>query len=173
VVREDTADGVVVQVPDGSEIAWPSIDGRPHRSVPLAERYRRPWTASARVWEGCGPVILHPRGRAHTIWHLFDGAGDFTGWYVNLETAWRPGPLGFDSGDHVLDIRVEPHGAWSWKDEDEVEEAVSAGWLSARDAAAARAEGERVLAQWPFPTGWEKRPPAHTPLRLPAGWNVV
>ncbi|HSP74054.1 MAG TPA: hypothetical protein VLN26_16905 [Gaiellaceae bacterium] len=45
------------------------------------------------------------------------------------------------------------------------------------DAAAAevRAEGERVIAAWPFPTGWEDwRPdPAWTPPELPEDWHVV
>ena len=33
--------------------------------------------------------------------------------------------------------------------------AVRYGHHTAADAAAFRAEGERVLAEWPFPTGWE------------------
>jgi hypothetical protein len=43
------------------------------------------------------------------------------------------------------------------------------------DAASARAEGERVLAAWPFPTGWEDfRPDPRWELpQLPAGWDVV
>jgi hypothetical protein len=41
------------------------------------------------------------------------------------------------------------------------------------DAAAARAEGERVIAEWPFPTGWEDfRPdPAWQLPRLPEGYD--
>jgi hypothetical protein len=40
---------------------------------------------------------------------------------------------------------------------------------------AVRAEGERVIAEAPWPTGWEEwRPPATwTPLALPADWHVV
>jgi hypothetical protein len=172
VVLEETAERVVVHVPDGSEVAWPSIGGQPHRSVPLESRYRSPWRASTRTWNGSGPVIVHPPGRAHTIWHLYD-AGAFSGWYVNLETPWRRTSLGFDSRDHVLDVWVEPGGAWRWKDEDELVEAVAAGWLTQGEAEAARAEGERVLAEWPFPTGWEGRrsDPAWGTPALPEGWS--
>jgi hypothetical protein len=40
---------------------------------------------------------------------------------------------------------------------------------------AVRAEGERVLAAWPFPTGWEEfRPDPAWPLPgLPEGWEHV
>src|SRR5262249_17524727 len=38
-----------------------------------------------------------------------------------------------------------------------------------------RAEGERALTEWPFPTGWEEwRPDPRWKLpQLPAGWDVV
>jgi hypothetical protein len=70
---------------------------------------------------------------------------------------------------------VGPDGTWSWKDEDELEEAVVAGWLTRGEAEAARAEGERVLAEWPFPTDWEgRRPdPAWGAPTLPKGWSSV
>nr|MBA2475753.1 DUF402 domain-containing protein [Actinomycetota bacterium] len=59
-----------------------------------------------------------------------------------------------------------------WKDEDELDEAASLGLL---DAAAVRAEAERVLADPPWPTGWEQwRPDPSWPApRLPAGWDEV
>ena len=47
-------------------------------------------------------------------------------------------------------------------------------WTEA-EAAEIRAEGERVLADPPWPTGYEEwRPPASwTPLGLPRDWHVV
>ena len=45
-----------------------------------------------------------------------------------------------------------PDGTYRWKDEDELEQAAALGIV---DAAAVRAEGQRVLEEWPFPTGWE------------------
>ena len=49
------------------------------------------------------------------------------------------------------------------------------GVLDAQAAAAIRAEGERVMAEQPWPTGWEhwRPPPQWEPLPLPEGWNVV
>jgi len=47
--------------------------------------------------------------------------------------------------------------------------------FDARSAAKVRAEGERVIAERPWPTGWESwRPPAEwQPLPLPEDWHVV
>ena len=60
-------------------------------------------------------------------------------------------------------------------DEDELEEGLETGVLTAEDAAAARADAERLVAEWPFPTGWEDwRPdPGWEPPSLPAGWDTV
>jgi uncharacterized protein DUF402 len=128
-----------------------------------------PWHTQRRVW-------LMPFGVAHAIGLFWDHASDtFLGHYINLQAPLRRTPIGFDSCDHVLDIVVDPDGAWHWKDEAELGEAVELGIFDAREAAEIRAEGERVIAQLPrlLPTGWERwRPnPAFPQLTLPADWS--
>jgi hypothetical protein len=124
---------------------------------------------------GTYALRLRRPGPTHSILLFFDGDGEFEHWYVNLEGPLLRSAVGFDLEDHFLDLLVEPDGSYRWLDEDELAAAVAAGLLTAEDAAAARAEGERVLAEWPFPTGWEEwRPdPRWKPPRLPAGWDVV
>ena len=82
-----------------------------------------------------------------------------------------------DSFDYQLDVVVGLDGTWHWKDEDEFALAVELGMYTAEQAAAIRAEGERVIAELPalLPTGWEGwRPdPAWPPLVLPAKWDEV
>jgi hypothetical protein len=60
-------------------------------------------------------------------------------------------------------------------EEDELEEAVQLGIWTDTEAVEIRAEGERVIAEHPWPTGWEDwRPPAAwAPLTLPEDWHVV
>ena len=94
---------------------------------------------------------------------------------MNLQMPLRRRPGGYDTRDLQLDLVVEPAGSVTWKDEDHLEQALESGLLSADDARLARGEAERVLAEWPFPTGWEDwRPdPGWELPELPAGWDVV
>ena len=110
-------------------------------------------------------------GEHHSIWHFWAGER-FTHWYVNLEEPLRRSRVGFDTFDHKLDLIVEADGSWRWKDEDELGEAA---WRGILDAEGVRAEGERVLAAWPFPTGWEDWRPDHAwPVpELPEGWDAI
>jgi hypothetical protein len=164
-------DGPVLWLPPGTIVGWPAVNGRPVSDVEAAERYRQAWRVIERPWAGDGILIVGVPERAHSIW-LFWESGVFVGWYVNLEDRWRPSRLGFDTQDHELDIWVESDGSWRWKDEDHLELAVDAGVFTAEEAAAFRAEGERVLAEWPFPTGWEdwRADPSWPLPAAPADW---
>ena len=119
--------------------------------------------------------IVTPGGR-HSILHFFGDDGGFEGWYVNIERPFRRSAVGFDFLDLELDLFVRPDGSWDLLDEDELDEAVARGVIAVGEAAQVRAEADRVLAAWPFPTGyedfspdpdWQKRP------ALPAGWDTI
>jgi hypothetical protein len=165
-------DDVVLWLAAGTIVVWPAIGGLRLGDVPPAERFTLPWEVIERPWAGHGVLILGRPGRAHSIWHFWDDAG-FAGWYVNLEEPWRPNRFGFDTRDHELDLWVESGGSWRWKDEQELEIAVEAGFFSPEQATEFRAEGEAVLAEWPFPTGWEEwRPDPGWPVPwVPSDWN--
>jgi predicted RNA-binding protein associated with RNAse of E/G family len=87
---------------------------------------------------------------------------------------WRPCRFGFDTEDHALHIWIETDGSWQWKDEHELEVGVEVGFFSPEQAAAFRAEGERVIAEWPFPTGWEhwRADPSWPIPSVPAEWEA-
>jgi hypothetical protein len=75
-----------------------------------------------------------------------------------------------------LKAQGPPAGAvWSWKDEAKMAGWVRQGRFTEEEVAQIRAEGERVLAEWPFPTGWEDwRPdPSWSAPELPEGWDVA
>jgi hypothetical protein len=170
--RVVSGDGPVLWLAPGTLVTRPGIAGRGVREVPLEERYTRPWEQLEGSWTGDGILIVGRPGRAHSIWLFWEGE-QFAGWYVNLEAPWRPFRLGFDTEDHALDVWIESDGSWEWKDEHELAVAVEMGFFGAERAAAIRAEGERVLAEWPLPTGWEEwRPdPAWPVPTLPRGWG--
>jgi hypothetical protein len=105
----------------------------------------------------------------------WDASWRFVGWYVNLQAPLQATGLGFDTCDLALDVEVAPDGIWAWKDEDDFAEAQALGVLDRAAAAAVRGEGERVIAERPWPTGWESwRPdPAWTFPPLPDDWARV
>ena len=158
-VVRDEPDVLAVWLPRGAE-----------RLRPVGDLFGD-WTHEPGVIEAPELRLSFP-GVAHSILLFFDERDEFRGWYVNLEKPLRRTSFGFEYEDHVLDVWVEPDGEWRWLDEDELEEAVERGIYSADEARAIRAEGERVLEAWPFPTGWEDWRPNQewTVPELPAGW---
>jgi hypothetical protein len=94
-----------------------------------------------------------------------EGPETFAGWYVNLQDPLRPGPLGYDTTDHVLDVRIAPdRSGWTWKDEDELEDAIERGLVTELQAAWFRYWGERavehlLLREPPFDRDWQNWEP--------------
>ncbi|HEU5065180.1 MAG TPA: DUF402 domain-containing protein [Gaiellaceae bacterium] len=166
-----TNDGPVLWMAPGTMVGWPGVAGRHAKDVPAVERFSQPWEVVERPWTGDGVLIVGRPGRAHSIWLVWERGG-FVGWYVNLEDPWRASRYGFDTQDHELDLWVDSDGSWRWKDEQDLEAAVEAGFFTSEQAASFRAEGEGVLAEWPFPTGWESwQPDPSWPLPVtPGDW---
>jgi hypothetical protein len=170
VLVEETPELAVLYVPPGAVGRKPR---RPLLEDPTQLRTVR-WDHVDHVWTGSHALRLLEPGAAHGL-YLFWAERDwaFQGWYVNLQAPFRRTAISFDGRDHALDIVVEPDGSWRWKDEDHLELAVAVGAFTPEEAAEIRAEGERVVAAWPFPTGWEDwRPDPGWPVpSLPPGWD--
>lgn len=156
--------------PDGSPIP---------RSLPYAERFARPWVLCPGTWGGAHVLMLAPAGAAASMWAFWDEEWDFQGLYVNLQEPLRRTRFGFDTSDHVLDVVVEPDHSWTWKDEDELAEAIRLGRFTPQEAADVRREGERIVAllearSWPFDRDWaDWRPgPSWPQPELVAGCEV-
>jgi len=161
----DDEEKTAVYVAEGTRFAFP------RGSWPFEGEH--PWKGRG-TWTGHGVLVVHRPGAAHTIWHFWKEPGRaFAGWYVNLQAPFVRDGREFDTNDNELDIRIEPDGSWSWKDEERMADWVRQGRFTPDDVAAIRAEGERVLAEWPFPTGWEDwRPDPSWPVpELPPGWK--
>ena len=135
--------------------------------IPLDE----PWTLGERQTVEHSLGFVRPDVR-HSLWLHWDTDWRFAYWYVNFERWLGRGARTIDYVDDKLDLVVSSAGAVRWKDEDELAEAARLGLV---DPDAVRAEAERVLADPPWPTGWEEwRPdPSWPPPALPPGWDVV
>jgi hypothetical protein len=79
-----------------------------------------------------------------------------------------------DTRDGILDVWVPAGtGEPQWKDEHELDAAIGQGRVTADEARAIRAEGERVIAERPWPTGWEdfEPDPSRPVPELPPDWD--
>jgi hypothetical protein len=174
-VIEHTEAQLVTYLAEGTETAATVLaDGRGLRDVPLDERWAHPRASVRRPWQRSDLVMIFPSGRRHSLW-VFHERGEHVGWYVNLEAPHVFGETTVSTSDGILDLWV-PADTYEpvWKDEDEFAVAVEVGRLTRAEAAALRAEGERVIHERPWPTGWEGwRPPAGWERpRLPDDWST-
>jgi hypothetical protein len=130
------------------------------------------WTYEERVLHR-GQLRVTRRDEPFSVFLFTNHDGTFRGWYVNLERAQRRSQLGFDYEDELLDVWVALGREPELLDEDELDEAVARGFVSAEGAAAIRARAERVLAEPPWPTGWEdwQPEPGWQVPALPPGWH--
>lgn len=126
-------------------------------------------------WDRTNVLRFEREGCRHTVEIFWDLDWNHLGWYVNLQAPLRVRGDRLDTTDHALDVWVEPDGAWRWKDETHLSQAVALGVLDEAEAALVRVEGKRVVEAAPWPTGWEDwRPPSDWgPLPLPEEWHVV
>ena len=161
-IVEESAETIALWIPAGSQAKVPDGGLR----IPGDD-----WELSDTAPKRDQICVARP-GRAHSVYIFWQDDWQLDHWYVNFEQPLRRSPLGFDTFDEKLDLIVRSDGSYRWKDEDELEQAAAAGLL---DAAEVRAESERVLREWPFPTGWEDwRPdPAWPVPQLPEGWDRV
>jgi hypothetical protein len=136
------------------------------------------------TWAPGNTLVLTPPGASYAVHWWFTPAGDFAGWYVNLQrpaVCWSSGgTAGIDTVDQTLDVLVAPDRSWRWKDEESFRERTGHHpFFSAAEAEQIRAEGLRVAAlaesgAFPFDgtladfrpePGWATHP------ALPAGWD--
>lgn len=125
-------------------------------------------------------VLLLMDPEAHHAVSLFSDAatGELDSWYIDLIGPARRQPSGFDFIEHGLDIVAEPDlSHWRWKDDDELEWAVSEGRYTRGEADALYREGQRAVEQLVQDGGktWRAwRPPRmSSPPELPSGWDAI
>lgn len=153
---------LVTWIVPGSDVAVPN-----ERVPPYTGTHVRPW-------EPPGMLQIVREGEAHALALLRDGNDRFAGWYVNLQEPLSWTARGYDTRDNLLDLWRPADGDWRWKDEHELELAVSRRCLTRADAEAVRAEAQRVIDADPIPTGWEDfvPEPSWRASKLPPGWDV-
>ena len=185
-VVEDRGDILALYIAAGS-----LYKAGPKRSAEeKARAERRPTPPDEYVWKRDTLRLMFP-GACHSVWLSWDRVGEtrrLRSYFVNLEEPFRRTPAGFDTQDHTLDIEVTPQLECRWRDERDFDKHVELKFYTPELAAAARAEGERVIeaiaqrthpclsgwpqwapdSRWPvpaIPTAWSSTPPTSWDLR--------
>lgn len=174
ILVEDAPGQTTLLVPGRVRCGMPvGEDGRelrvPDRPWRLEIRHRGPNDILSFAWPDEPYGVLR--------WYAPDGDH---AWYVNLQDPLRRTELGFDTVDHALDVVVMVDGTWTWKDEDELAEAVANGLFTRTDAERFRDDGRRAVerirrGEPPFDRDWWSwRPDPSWPTpALPEGWDRV
>jgi predicted RNA-binding protein associated with RNAse of E/G family len=88
-------------------------------------------------------------GARHDVGRFYSKTGEFTGLYSDiLETVSLPADNEMELTDLFLDVWIAAGRKPVLLDEDELAAAQAQGWISAGQAAAARAEAEQVVAAY-------------------------
>lgn len=176
VVSDDDA-GLLLWKPVGSEFATlVDADGKTQHQLPV-DQMRQPRLVR-KAWRDHDILVLMPTDAWHSIWWFFKGNA-FAGWYVNLETPYIRHDGSVDTTDLLLDVWIDPHRNWQWKDQDELAARIGHPlYPDAETADATREEGKRLIKRaeegaYPFDgTYVDFRPDPSWPNPcLPCGWD--
>jgi len=175
---ERNADRIVGWLSAGTEIAyWATADGADPRTVPLNRRFHQELGSVIRRWEGSGVLRVIPMNEYWQVIHFWDAAGQFLGWYVNLESRKTRTTHAVDAVDWSLDLLISPEFEVTWKDVDEAAAALGTPYLRDDDLTAAQAVGGAIEAN---PRAlidsigdWRdfRAPGTWVPLDLPEHWR--
>jgi hypothetical protein len=125
-------------------------------------------------------IILEPEKYYATflIWH--HDTDQFECAYINFQLPYRRTACGFDTLDLDLDLVVDPHFAWHWKDEEAYRQGIREGgiqqaWVNGVEGAKRKVLDKIRARRYPFDGSWLPwRPdPSWTPPRLRQGWDQV
>ena len=158
VVVEDSVNGPLLTYwGPGAEVRAPidAVDGRPLR-VPITD-----WVLEPRPWHSTHVLSRWCPGDAYSVWLFWETKSwRFAGWYINMQSPFIRTQIGFDTADNILDVWADPDGTSSWKDDDELDEAVRAGAFEAESAATIRREATEAVAgirgREPFTEAWTR-----------------
>jgi predicted RNA-binding protein associated with RNAse of E/G family len=140
------------------------------------------WILKEDPWQGDDILYLVHAGLGYTFTAWWDDGHIFGGWKIDLVEPVRRTPLGFDYMDQLLDVIVSAdRSSWTWKDEDEVQEALAKGLFREEQVHDLYRRGEHALhliqsGEPPFDVDWEhwKSESAwQIPFELPPGWDRV
>ena len=132
-ILEDGDTQVVSWLAPGTFIDYPV--GVEHGEKCLSMWLSGEWELYAKEFTPPGVLRIAPSGAPFEVFAPLSLEGGVASWYVNFQRPLERTPLGFDTMDEILDLVVSTDcSEWERKDADELDLAVTMGYLSLFDA---------------------------------------
>jgi hypothetical protein len=177
IVVSDLPEMTMLHVPSGIRYWMPVDEAGTYLKV-----YTDDWRLEEDLWESPDFVLSFAfPDTPYSVILGYDGGGDLRLYYVNIQAPIRRSAIGFDTVEYLLDVVIDAdRSSWTWKDEDELDEAVRRGLFSPDDAEWFHHWGERavehvLLGEPPFDQDWSTwRPEPSWPIpELPEDWDTT
>ncbi len=147
---------------------------------PTREYYR----AKSRIylpWRDHHALHLTREGDNYNVTLFWTEDWVFRCWYVNFQEPFRRHEYVLETMDQTLDLIIAPDRmSHMWKDQDEFQWGIEAGWYEPQMLDDLKSLGARVLDDakrggWPFVEGWDSwRPdPSWGRPAFPEGWDEL
>lgn len=148
------------------------------RVLPLDRLVSDEFSLRQSAWSGGNVLYIAPRSQPYAVYVRWSRDWQFRGWYVNLQRPMMFLDDRWVTEDQFLDVLVDIDGCWSYKDEDELGEAVAIGRVSLEAAEEIRSTAEQVVPRitrrdWPFCSSvaaWRPDPNWVQPV-IPPHWR--
>ena len=180
IVVVDSPELIVTWLPANTIVMGGELEGTRHLS---GQQFADlDWEMVSRKWRASGTLRLKQPNAMWSLWVFWnEEMTDIKAWYVNIEAPFQRTRFGFDTWDMFLDVVVAPdRKSWTYKDEDEFADAITAGIFTDEEATEVRATAEKALEivkanRAPFDSIWASwRPdPLWEIPQLPDDWEEV
>lgn len=145
VVDDDDGEVLAVRLDPGSPFTFPQHPFGTH-----------PWAPQS-AWGGAVVLMLLRADTAYGVWKFFDPDGRFQRWYLNFEPPSVRRAEGYETGDHGLDLVIEPDGSRRWKDVEDLHHQRVEGRLGTDQVLAVLAAAAQVEADLDAGRRWWSR----------------
>jgi protein associated with RNAse G/E len=151
-VVEDTADLLITYLRPGTPCKIPGglIDrkwgGNSSNGSRWDEQDSRQWQLADWTWKHRRFLDFILPDKYYAIFLVWlEETGEFEGWYVNFQLPYQKTLWSIDTLDLEIDLEIDPHGNWQWKDEAEYLVGVKRGSIPAEVAAEVTEAREEII----------------------------
>ena len=186
VVRDEATQTVLLLLP-GAQCAFPEGYWRWRRNKDFSHGTRWQEAQSGHItlrkftWQTNRILIFLEPEKYYSFYLFWDHSSDqFSCYYINFQIPYQRNHCGFDTLDLDLDIVIDPHYNWEWKDQEEYEMGIKEGgiqdkWVKGIEQSQGDVFDRINTRSYPLDDSWlQWRPdPTWVPPELPERWQVV